>query len=167
MSDYAAGENPVRERARERAADVAAGYRDADWDALMLQPANVVPIPVGPELDESRPDDADVGLNFLLPESEFDLLAELVAAEPEREVIRGGGDDRAAVIVVLRDAEGGRALTIPLTFPRQTSTAMARAARERGRLDLLVRPANTDRDLRIPLDPEAVIGESGGRGAVQ
>ncbi|MFB6096312.1 MAG: hypothetical protein ABEJ74_02865, partial [Haloferacaceae archaeon] len=145
MSDPKDAETSIRRRTERRAADVAAEYRDQGWDALALQPANLVPIPVGPDTGESRPADADVGLSFLLPEAEFDLLAELSAAGPEREVYRADVDSHVAAVVVLRDDDLGHALVLPVVFREPTAGAMAREARERGQLELIARPADTDR----------------------
>lgn len=160
MTDDVDGERIVRERAADRAAELADSYRDAGWDALALQPANVVPIPVGPDTGEPRPDDADVGISFLLPTAEFALLSDLAESDPETEVVRGGRGDNAAVVVTLRDQNTGGALVIPLSFRESTAGAMTRAARERDRLDLIVRPSDAQSRVEVPLDPAAVLGET-------
>lgn len=157
MSTRSDVDGAVREQATERAAELADAYRDAGWDALALRPANVVPIPVGPDTGESRSDDADVGISFLLPPEEFALLADLLDNDTESEVLRGGRGEDAAVVVTIRAGATGGAVVIPLSFHRPTAEAMARAARDRGELDLLVRPPGADRQLRVPLDAEAVV----------
>jgi hypothetical protein len=159
MSEDREGERVVREQARTRAAELAASYRDAGWEALVLQPANVVPIPVGPDAGETRPPEADVGISFLLPTAEFALLTELADADPETEIVRGGRGDHAAVVVTLQDRDSGAALVIPLSYHRPNAGAMARAARERDRLALLARPADVEDEVQIPLDPAAVLGD--------
>lgn len=160
MTEGLDGERAVREQAAERAAELAASYRDAGWDALALQPANVVPIPVGPDRDDSRPEDADVGISFLLQNAEFSLLFDLLQGEFDTEVVRGEHGEYTAAVVVLRDEGAGHALAIPLSFHDPTAGAMARAARERGRLDLIVRPADAEHRLEVPLDPAAVLGDA-------
>jgi hypothetical protein len=160
MTDGLDGERAVREQAAERAAELADSYRDAGWDALALQPANVVPIPVGPDLEESRPDDADVGISFLLQNAEFSLLFDLLEGEYDTEVVRGGHGEYTAAVVVLRDEQVGRALAIPLSFHDPTAGAMASAARERGRLDLIVRPSDAEHRVEVPLDPAALLGDA-------
>lgn len=165
MSERRRRENAVRRRASERADDLAGDYRADGWDALALRPANVVPVPVGPGAADERDPDTDVGLSFLLPVAEFDLLAELVAGAFETEVVRGGRGPHAAAVVVVRDGERRRALALPLVFHEPTAAAMAGAARDRGELDLLVRSAVTDREVRVPLDPEALLGGTGPDGA--
>lgn len=153
-------DDPIRSRTRERASDLAAEFRDAGWDALALQPANTVPVPVGPaeSADSERDPDADVGLSFLLPESEFDLLAELATGDASVETHRDSGGGYLAIIVVVREADLGASLVLPLTFHAGNAGAMRAAAHERDELDLLVRPANTDRRVELPLSPTAVFG---------
>ena len=160
MTDGLDGERVVREQAVDRAAELAESHREAGWDALALQPANVVPIPVGPDTGEDRPADADVGISFLLPPQEFALLADLLESDPDSEVVRGGRGEHAAVVVTLSNESTGGALVIPLWFHEPTAGAMARAARDRGQLDLLVRLPDADRQLRVPLNPDAVLDEA-------
>ena len=158
MAHGAPDEDPVRSRTRDRAADLAAQYREAGWDALSLQPANTVPVPVGPSESAAPERDPDVGLSVLLPETEFDLLSELLASDAGVEVHRDSTESHLAVVVVVSDEDRGRALALPLSFERATSGAMRDVAREREELALLVRPANTDRRLELPLDVAAVLG---------
>ncbi|MFW5896162.1 MAG: DUF7529 family protein, partial [archaeon] len=162
------------------ASALAESHREAGWEALVLQPANVVPIPVGPAGDDPVPDDteessddvtdptdaaadptddADVGLSFLLPRAVIELLADLAGRDPETEVVRGDHGEYLAVVVALRDPDAGAALVVPLTVHRPTATAMTSAARARGRLDLIARPADVEHRVEIPLEPDAVLGE--------
>jgi hypothetical protein len=160
MTEGLDGERAVRKQAAERAAELADSYSDAGWDALALQPANVVPIPVGPDLGESRPEDADVGISFLLQNAEFSLVFDLIQEEFATEVFRGSHGEYTAAVVVLRDEEASQALTIPLSFHDPTAGAMATAARERGRVDLLVRPSDAEHRVDVSLDPAALLGDT-------
>lgn len=149
----------VRERAIDRAGELVDSYREAGWDALAVQPANIVPIPVGPDTGEPRPEGGDVGFSFLLPPAEFSLLETLLAGTPETEVVRGGAGDRTALVVTVRDEAAGGAVVIPLWFQETTAGAMARAARERGELDLMVQPPDADRRLNVSLGTSEVFGD--------
>ena len=122
----------------------AAEYRDEGWTVVELHPGDVTPLPPargGEALDDDR-----VGLDVLVPDNEFETLeAETEATFDGYEAYRAQVGSIVFVVVAIEATDIGVAVLVPLYYRADEARKMAERARDRGRLDLFVRPLSDDR----------------------
>ncbi|RQH03444.1 DUF7529 family protein [Natrarchaeobius oligotrophus] len=111
----------------EHAGAIAAEYRDAGWDAVVLEPVDV-----SPSEREER-----FGLDVRVSDEEYDVVETLVEnedvafADAEVYYRPPDGDDRRYALVVERDESVETAVFLPLTY----SVSRARTVLERALLE--------------------------------
>lgn len=131
---------------------LATEYRDDGWDILEVHPGDVVPL--SPNEDETR-----WGLDAVLPGNEITALENLIESNAptldDWDVFRTQSDNIVFLLVVARDNERGRMLFVPLYYHAGDASGMARAARERGCMQIHLRSLSIDPIVTLEqTDPE-------------
>jgi hypothetical protein len=138
-------------------------YREQGWEAVELHPGDVTPLPPtrgGDALDDDR-----VGLDVLVPDNEFEAV-ESAAADAtfdSYEAYRAQAGSVVFAVVAIEATADGRAVLVPLYYRAADARVMTRRARERGSLDLYVRPLADDRRVVFTQEaPELILPETEG-----
>jgi hypothetical protein len=139
----------------------AADYRENGWTVVELHPGDVTPLP--PAMGGEALDDDRIGLDVLVPDNEF----ETVEREAEDATFDSYDAYRAQVgsvvfaVVAVEATERELAVLVPLYYRAADSREMATRARERGHIDLFVRPLADDRRVVFSQErPELILPES-------
>jgi len=150
-------------------------FREEGWETVELHPGSVTPLPAGETEDGYI--DTRIGLDVLVPGDEFeavkatvggpddDATGEAPTAETgteydEYEVFRAQQGDVVFLVVVMKSAETGRAVLIPLYYDVRDAAETLRLVREHDEMQLFVRPLDdSERVLFTQQDPEALLPE--------
>jgi hypothetical protein len=105
---------------------IAEEYRDAGWDAVVLEPTAVSPV------DRAERDGFDVEVSpeeYAVVENLVDEAgAAITAADVYHRSPAAGSDDRRVAIAVERDEDGETAVIVPLTYDVSASRSVLETA---------------------------------------
>ncbi|WP_053946963.1 DUF7529 family protein [Halolamina sediminis] len=132
--------------------------REAGWETVELRPGAVTPLP-RLETDDGYEDDR-TGFDVLVPGNEFEAVQNAVdgAEFDEYEAYNAQANDVVFVVVVMKAADAGRAVLIPIYYEVEDAEETARRIEAEGESRLYVRPLDdSERVLFVQQQPEALL----------
>ncbi|WP_135820555.1 DUF7529 family protein [Halostella litorea] len=135
----------------------AAEYRENGWDPIEVHPGDVTALP---------PDHERFGLDVLVPDGEFDAVADAVdhpdAAFDSVEVFRAATGDSVFLVVAVEDAATERVVVVPAFYGVREARETVEGAAARGELPIHLRPLSVDEVVTFePSDPSPLLPPGG------